>query len=117
MTPALLLGIGALGGIGALARFLVADAIAYHARAPVEIATVAVNLAGALALGLLAGLAVADDVYRLAATGFLGAYTTFSGWMLDSRRLPRPFAAVNLGASLVLGVLAAWAGRKLGMTL
>jgi len=37
--------------------------------------------------------------------------------MLQSHERSRRLAAINLGASLVLGLVAVWAGRQLGLAL
>ena len=80
--------------------------------------TLLVNLSGAFVLGVLVGAAVHGDAYRLAGTGVLGAYTTFSGWAFESRRLAERGDArlgiANFAVSLLLGVALAWAGRELG---
>jgi CrcB protein len=111
----LLIGIGLLGGVGAVARFLLDGAVTERAGTGFPWGTLAVNLSGAFALGLLVG--VADDTYRLLGTGLLGAYTTFSTWMLESHRLGEDgrlrLGALNFALSLVAGVAAAWLGRHL----
>ena len=121
MTPALLIGIGLLGGLGAVARLLVDSFVTRRARGPFPDGTLAVNLSGALALGVLVGAAVSADAARLAGTGLLGAYTTFSTWMFDSHRLAedrRPIAAaLNVAVSLVLGIGAVFLGRRIGTAL
>jgi CrcB protein len=76
-----------------------------------------VNLSGALLLGLLTGLALDGTVALLAGTALLGSYTTFSTWMVDSRRLAERdvrLAVANLLVSLVLGAAAAALGRWFG---
>jgi CrcB protein len=123
MSAPLLLGIGSVGGAGALARIVLDGAITARTRHgrrwPLGI--LAVNLSGALLLGVVVGAAVHGDRYRLLATGLLGSYTTFSTWMFDSHRLARDgrggAAVLNLAASLVLGLLAVWLGRELGQAL
>lgn len=121
MTLPLLLGIGAIGGVGALARFLVDAFVSGRAGRAFPFGTLAVNLSGALALGILAGATLSVDAYRLVATGFVGAYTTFSTWTLESQRLGEDgqgrLGIANFAVSLVLGVLAAWAGRHIGAAL
>ena len=111
----LLIGIGLLGGVGAVARFLLDGAVTARAGAAFPWGTLAVNLSGAFALGLLVG--VADDTYRLLGTGLLGAYTTFSTWMLESHRLGEDgrlrLGALNFVLSLAAGVAAVWLGRHL----
>ncbi len=51
--------------------------------------TLVVNLTGSFVLGLLTGLSVTGDALLLFGTGLLGAYTTFSTWMVESLRSPR----------------------------
>ena len=118
MSAAVLIGVGLLGGLGALGRFLLDRAVAARLGDRFPWGTLAVNLSGALALGLLVGAEVGGDALRLAGTGLLGAYTTFSTWMFESQRLAEDGqlrrALANLLVSLVLGVALAWAGRELG---
>jgi CrcB protein len=117
VTLGLVLGIGLAGGVGAVARFVVDGAVATRAVSEFPLGTFVVNLSGAFALGVVAGAALDDDVYRLVATGLLGGYTTFSTWMFESQRLGEDgelgLGLVNVVAPLVLGVIAVWAGRAL----
>lgn len=99
MSALVLLGIGLLGGVGALARHALETGLGRRR------GLLAVNLSGSFALGLLVGAGVGGDALRLAAAGFLGAFTTFSGWALESRRR----GLVGLG----LGLVAVWLGRLL----
>lgn len=120
MSAPLLLLVGVLGGAAACARFAVDAAITARAARgrPFPFGILSVNLSGALLLGVVVGAALQGDRYTLVATGLLGSYTTFSTWMLDSHRLARggrrAEAALNLAASLALGLLAIWLGRELG---
>jgi CrcB protein len=117
VSAPVLIGIAVLGGVGALARFLLDGAVAERARGELPVGTLAVNVTGALALGLVAGAALHGDALRLVATGLLGSYTTFSTWMLESHRLGEDGAfapmALNVGLSLAAGVAAVWLGRTL----
>lgn len=121
MSLPVLLAVGVLGGLGALARFLLDGAVALRVGRLFPYGTLAVNLLGAFVLGVVVGAAVDGDAYRLVALGFLGAFTTFSTWALESHRLGEDGrgapAAANFAVSLVLGVALAWAGRELGMLL
>jgi CrcB protein len=112
------IGVGLLGGVGAVARFLVDGAVSARAGDAFPVGTLVVNLSGALLLGLLVGLAVHGDALLLAGTAVLGSYTTFSTWMLESHRLGEDgqtrLMAANLALSLLLGVGAAAAGRWMG---
>jgi CrcB protein len=121
VTLGLLAGIGVAGGVGAVARFLVDASVSARSRGEFPLGTLAVNLTGALALGVLVGAAVDSDAYRLAGTGLIGAYTTFSTWTFESHRLGEDgqmrTGALNFALSLLLGLLVAWAGRHLGAAL
>jgi fluoride exporter len=114
-------GVGALGGCGALARFgltlLVADRLHPH----LPLGTLAVNVSGALLLGLLVGAGVGGDARLLLGAGALGSYTTFSALMLETQRVAeagrRRVAVANLLLSIPLGLAAAALGRALGQQL
>ncbi len=118
MTPLVALGVALAGGAGACARLLIDAAVSVRTRGVLPLGTLAVNLSGALLLGLLVGLAPGGDVRDVAGTGLLGGYTTFSTWMFESHRLAedgRGAAALgNLAGSLALGLAGAAAGRALG---
>jgi CrcB protein len=82
--------------------------------------TLAVNISGCFCIGLLARM-VDHDMLRLALiTGFLGGFTTFSAFSLETLQLLRngliSTAVFYVGASNVGGVLAAWAGWRLAET-
>jgi CrcB protein len=119
MSAGLWIGIGLLGGLGAVARVLLGAAVdgrpRVHAWFPWG--TLAVNVAGAFALGALSGSTSSGDAYTLAATGFLGAFTTFSTWVVDARLLGGRRGAIDVAAALALGLLAVWLGRELGAAL
>jgi fluoride exporter len=116
-----MVGIGLLGGIGAIGRFLLDGLIAGRFGRGFPFGTLAVNLTGTAALGILVGVAVSDDALRLAGTGLVGSYTTFSTWALESHRLgedgERAAGVLNLVASLVLGVGIAWVTLEVGAAL
>ncbi len=110
-------GVGVIGGLASIARFVVHGLFPRDSDAGFPVGTLAVNLSGSFVLGLLAGAGVAGDAYLLAGTAALGSYTTFSTWILDSERLARHGmrgrVAANLIGSLVLGVAAVELGRLL----
>jgi CrcB protein len=111
-------GVALLGGAGAVARFLLDGAVAARTRGAFPAGTLLVNLSGSVVLGLLAGATLRADALVLAGTALVGAYTTFSTWMLESHRLGEAGRGgllwANLAVSLVLGLAAAEAGRLLG---
>jgi CrcB protein len=115
---ALWLAVGALGGLGALARFLLDGLVSANTGARFPLGTLLVNLSGALVLGVLVGLSLGTDAYLLTGTAVIGSYTTFSTWMLESHRLAEdgraPLFAANVLGSLALGLGAAALGHLLG---
>ena len=119
MTAAVWTGVALLGGAGAVFRFLVDRAVSSRVARPFPFGTLVVNLSGALLLGFLAGLALPPHLALLAGTGFVGSYTTFSTWMLETQRLTEErqmWAAVaNIVVSLVLGLAAAGLGLSIGV--
>jgi CrcB protein len=121
VSLAVVIGVGLLGGVGAVGRFLLDGAVSSRARRSFPWGTLTVNLSGAFVLGILAGAAVEGDALRLAGTGLLGAFTTFSTWMFESHRLGEDgelrASVLNLLVSLALGIAAVWLGRQIGSAL
>lgn len=111
-------GVVVLGGAGSVLRFLVDGRVSTWVGRSFPFGTLAVNLSGAVLLGLVSGLALDDDAALLAGTATVGSYTTFSTWMFESQRLAEdrhlPGLAANIAVSLVSGVAAAALGRLLG---
>jgi CrcB protein len=115
--------IGLGGALGAMARHLV-GMICLHAfgtRFPVG--TFLINITGSLFLGWFITVTgekmEMNEVTRMAiATGFVGAYTTFSTFMFESNAMivngNTAKAMGYLVGSVVVGLLAVWAGVWLG---
>lgn len=111
------LGSGARHGVNLIAPRLFGSAAPY--------ATAAVNMIGALAIGVFAGmmdaqrLSMTPTERALYLTGILGGFTTFSSFMLDSLVLWQAGstvkAAVNLVGQLVMGAMLAYAGYRAGL--
>jgi len=114
-------GVVLIGGTGSVIRFLADGVVASATRRDFPLGTLAVNLSGAVILGLISGLALGHDQALLAGTAAVGSYTTFSTWMLETQRLAEDRqhrrAAVNVIASLAFGVAAAALGRAIGAQL
>jgi CrcB protein len=121
MTALVWFGVLVAGGVGASLRFLVDGAVGRRAGKAFPFGTLTVNLSGAVVLGLLSGLALPHDVSLIAGTGVIGAYTTFSTWMLETQRLAEErqnrYAIANVVASVILGLAAAALGRWIGTML
>jgi fluoride exporter len=109
---------GAVGGAGALGRFLLDGLVSERGGRAFPLGTLVVNLSGTLLLGLCLGVSLRGDALAIVGTGTLGSYTTFSTWMFESHRLAEDGqlgpAAVNVVLSTVVGVAAAALGRGLG---
>ena len=108
-------GVMLIGGIGSVLRFLVDRAVARRAARSFPFGTLTVNISGAALLGFLGGLALSKYAALLAGTAFIGAYTTFSTWMLETQRLSEErqirSALANIVVSVILGMAAALLGQ------
>jgi CrcB protein len=107
VSAALWITVAALGGLGAIARFSLGRLVNSRVGGNFPAGTLAVNASGAFLLGLLVGTSLEGDAYLLAGTAFLGSYTTFSTWMLETHRLAEEG---ETGASIVNVVLSAGVG-------
>ena len=108
-------GVALVGGIGSVLRFVIDRAVARRAARSFPFGTLAVNISGALLLGFLGGLALSKDAALVVGTGFVGAYTTFSTWMLETHRLGEErqtwTALANVVVSVALGIAAVVLGQ------
>lgn len=108
-------GVMVLGGLGAVARFLLDRAVSRRVGRPFPFGTLVVNISGAVLLGFVSGLVLSHEAALLAGTAFVGAYTTFSTWMLETHRLAEERqlwpAVANIVVSVVLGIAAALLGQ------
>lgn len=109
------------GGLGAVVRLVVDGELRARWASPFPLATLVINLAGALVLGLLAGLVAhgtSPDVRLVAGAGFCGGFTTFSTAMVESVRLlqqrRRALVAGYLAATVAGGLACAALGYCLG---
>ncbi|HYD37298.1 MAG TPA: fluoride efflux transporter CrcB [Allosphingosinicella sp.] len=113
------------GGIGAALRHSVNRAALAWLGPGFPYATLFVNVAGSVALGILAGLFVARapaEAWRLfLTTGLLGGFTTFSAFSLDSATMwqsgDHAGLAVYVGASVALSIAGLFAGLALARAL
>jgi CrcB protein len=118
MSAAVWIGVAVLGGVGALGRFLLDGWISARVASGLPVGTLVVNVSGALLLGLLTGIALTGNAMVLVGSATIGSYTTFSTWMLETHRLGEDGrgrdAAVNVIASVAIGLGAAALGRAIG---
>jgi len=112
------LAVAAVGGVGAIGRFLLDSLIAAHAGRDFPYGTFTINITGALILGALTGSLLAGNLLLIAGTATIGSYTTFSTWMLESHRLAEDREYVrsllNIALSLLAGFGAAFVGHTIG---
>ena len=122
--PVLLIGLG--GFAGAIARYLVDGAIADRTGGAFPWGTLVVNVSGSFVLGLLFALStdraiLPAEIRGPLLIGFIGAYTTFSTYMLESWRLVETgavgLALVNIFGSVAIGLVAVVAGLAVGRLL
>ncbi|OBH82135.1 fluoride efflux transporter CrcB [Mycobacterium sp. E2989] len=116
-TVAVWAGVVVIGGIGSVLRFVVDRAVARRAARSFPFGTLVVNISGAALLGFLGGLVLSKEAALLAGTAFVGAYTTFSTWMLETQRLGEErqvrAATANIVVSVVLGEAVAFLAQRL----
>lgn len=113
------------GGAGSAARYLTSLTAGRVVGAAFPVGTLAVNLAGCLLVGVAFGLAeralLGPSARLLLMTGFLGGFTTFSTYALESVTLYQDGAGdlslINLGASTLGGLALVVAGLALARLL
>jgi fluoride exporter len=118
-----IIGVAIAGAAGALARYGLGGIIANRLSGSFPWDTLIINVSGSLALGFLF-VVLTERVGTSAAVrssitiGFIGAYTTFSTFSLETFRLIEDgavgIAAANMAFSLALGLVAVWLGVTVG---
>lgn len=116
-----ILGLALGGALGALSRYAVSIWFAKSFGTSFPWGTLTVNATGCFLLGFFYALSItaelAPPVRLVVATGFLGAYTTFSTFSLETLVLLQQGdankALAYAAGSVVLGLAAAWLGYSL----
>jgi len=118
-TLATALGVAGAGAVGSVARWLVA---VWTARWPAfPWGTLAVNVVGALAIGVVVAVLGARDLLdsrwrAVIVTGLLGGFTTFSAFAYETvalaERRQLGTAALYVGVTIVAGLAACWLGLR-----
>lgn len=115
--------VGSGGFIGALARYGLSGLV--HRQVPFATfpyGTMAVNLMGCCAIGVIAGLAESRQLFgpefrTFALIGVLGGFTTFSTFGYETFAMLRDAeylrVAANVGVHVILGLALVWLGYAL----
>lgn len=123
MTGQAALAVAAGGAVGAPLRYLIDLWVQERHEWRLPWGTLTVNMIGTFVLGVVLAIAAAGGlsagVEALLATGLCGALTTYSTFSVEAVRLVEDgyarAAAVYVGLSLGLGVLACLAGWGVGV--
>ncbi len=107
------------GSLGAVSRYWVSTTTYQWLGQQFPYGTLGVNLLGSLAMGFLSvllvhRLQVSEEIRIGLLAGFLGSFTTFSTFAMDTLHLAANDAVVKalvyILASVILCILGAWAG-------
>jgi CrcB protein len=121
-----LIAIASGGAAGALMRFWVSGAVYALLGRAFPYGTLAVNVIGSLAMGVLyilfmERMSVSPEMRATLLVGFLGAFTTFSTFSLETVNLIEQGdllkAALNMLVSVIACVAACWLGILIGREL
>lgn len=121
MLLAILVGLAA--SLGALARYLLDQAVGHKWESAFPWGTWVINISGSFILGLITGFALHHGlnahVVSVLGTGICGGYTTFSTFNFETIRLTEDGSLTgafgNIAGSIGTGLLAAAAGLGLAL--
>ena len=118
-----LLTIGCGGFLGAISRYLVSELVYIIFGTGMPYGTLTVNIIGSFLLGIVAQFSLAGNFLTTSASsflgiGFLGAFTTFSTFSVQTLELLEsgsPLKALlNILLNLILCLIGAWGGLTIG---
>lgn len=109
----------AVGGfLGAIARYAISAFVSARWPTRLPLGTLLVNLLGSFLLGWIASSGMNETMALFLGTGFMGAFTTFSTFKLESVNLVRQgdgkTSILYMGLTYILGIGAAWLGFLAG---
>ena len=111
------------GAVGALCRYGLCGLVSWLYEPQLKLGTIVVNLVGCFLMGVAVSLVhgrleISDSVKILVMTGFLGAFTTFSTYTLESvsyiEQGKYALALWNIVISTVISLPLLIAGMKVG---
>ena len=110
------------GGIGSICRYVATTLIGSIGGTVFPFGTLFVNLLGSFLMGFLMfffldeHFTLPETLRLFLAVGFLGGFTTFSSFSMESLLLLRGdsffYAFANLAGNMLLGLLAVWLGMQ-----
>lgn len=121
MTRYLMVGLG--GALGSILRFWVSSYVGERMGARFPYGTFVVNCTGSFLIGLAVTLIAARGDWSpnwrfLIAIGFIGGYTTFSAFEIETLRSFQDgeplMAGLNVVLSVVVGFVSVWLGAITG---
>ena len=112
------------GGCGAVCRYIATTLIGSRFGTVFPFGTLFVNIAGSLIMGFITGLllnytlaehtTIPENLRLLLVVGFLGGFTTFSSFSMETLLLLKGdsifYAFANIAANLLLGLAAVFTG-------
>ena len=111
--------------MGAVGRYIATTLIGARLGSTFPFGTLAVNVAGSFLMGFIMAFAIwqhttlPEPVRLICAVGFLGGFTTFSSFSMETMTLlfggQIGLALLNVGANCLAGFAACWLGIKLAM--
>lgn len=115
-----------IGAFGCAARMWLSSFLGEKYGTTFPVGTLVVNILGCFVIGVFAGLTRPDGgwvvpaiVRQAVMIGFLGGFTTFSSFSLQTLALLDDrewgFAALNVGLSVGLCMIAVWLGQTLAL--
>ncbi len=119
MTKYWMVGLG--GALGSILRFWVSDHLANRMSARFPYGTFVVNCTGCFLIGLIVTLLSANAGWSpnwryMIPVGFIGGYTTFSAFELETFRSFQSGDVMVAGLNVVLSVVVGFASVWLGVT-
>jgi fluoride exporter len=117
-----LLTVAITGSLGSIARYLIYVYVSPLFQSSFPWATLLINVTGCFVVGLIGGLGDRlfpeyREMFLIGSIGFLGAYTTFSAFGLETFNLLEQkqiqWAILNILANVILGLLAVWGAKEL----